>query len=246
MDLKIAGSGQVVSGEYDAIHISGSGRLNGLVRCTGLHGSGSVHGEELDCSGKVSLSGSGSFQKDVKAGEAYFSGSAAIGGSLTVLGKVQASGSLRCDGSIKCGSFECSGSANVAGDVEAETVRVSGALNCDGLLNAEEIHIRTKNGMKLGSVGGSSITICCERERTRARLPLLSLLTGKQAHGCIKVAEGIEGDTVALESVNAPIVSGRVVAIGAGCHVDLVRYSEGIEISSDAVVGRTEKAASAQ
>ena len=51
----------------------------------------------------------------------------------------------------------------------------------------------------------------------------------------------IEADTVALENVRAPRVSGRVVAIGEDCEIELVQYSEQIEISPRAKVGRTEK-----
>ena len=51
----------------------------------------------------------------------------------------------------------------------------------------------------------------------------------------------VEGDDIALEGVTAPRVSGRVVAIGEGCEIDLVQYSEQVEISPEAKVGRTEK-----
>ena len=51
----------------------------------------------------------------------------------------------------------------------------------------------------------------------------------------------IEADTIALENVKTPRVSGRIVAIGEDCEIDLVQYSEEIEISPKAKVGRTEK-----
>ena len=70
-------------------------------------------------------------------------------------------------------------------------------------------------------------------------MPLLSRLVG--AGGALTVEELIEGDVVAIECVRAPKVVGRVVAIGAGCNIDLVQYSEEIEVHPDAKVGKCEK-----
>ena len=63
----------------------------------------------------------------------------------------------------------------------------------------------------------------------------------KAADGIVRVKNSVEGDDIALEGVTAPRVSGRVVAIGEGCEIDLVQYSEQVEISPEAKVGRTEK-----
>jgi hypothetical protein len=57
----------------------------------------------------------------------------------------------------------------------------------------------------------------------------------------LEVKESIEGDEIALEAVSAKSVTGRVVAIGEGCHIQLVQYSESIEISPDAHVERQER-----
>ena len=63
----------------------------------------------------------------------------------------------------------------------------------------------------------------------------------KAADGIVRVKNSVEGDDIALEGVTVPRVSGRVVAIGEGCEIDLVQYSEQVEISPEAKVGRTEK-----
>ena len=73
---------------------------------------------------------------------------------------------------------------------------------------------------------------------TIKRLPLLSKLLGRNA---LSVDESIEGDEVSLEYVSAPLVTGRVVAIGEGCYIDTVRYSEEVEIHPGARVGNCEK-----
>ena len=44
-----------------------------------------------------------------------------------------------------------------------------------------------------------------------------------------------------LTNTVCPSVSGRKVKIGRGCRIDLVRYSESIEVDPDAQVGKQEK-----
>ena len=50
-----------------------------------------------------------------------------------------------------------------------------------------------------------------------------------------------EGDDVLLSYVTCPRVSGTRVVIGKGCEIDLVQYSETVEISPGAKVRKIEK-----
>ena len=241
MDMKISGSGVIASGEYDDIKISGSGKLSGLIRCKSLHCSGAAKGEaEIECESDIHISGSGKFDKSIKAGEISVSGAFACDGDLTVQKKLSISGGTKCGGSVKAGEISISGGVSIEGDVEAETVKVFGTLNCGGLLNAESIEIRFKNGMDIGSIGGSRINIYPEElVKRKIKLPLFSSLV--KGASAVRVANSIEGDVIALESVVTPRVSGRIVAISDGCEIDLVQYSEQVEISPNAKVGKTEK-----
>ncbi len=240
MNVSISGSGTVASGEYEAIRISGSGKLNGLVRCSAFSSSGSSRGAELDCSGAVKVSGSSSFSKSMKAQSLGVSGSLELGGDLRVGQELQCSGSLDCGGSIRCGSLRVTGEVEADEDVEAETVNVSGILDCEGLLNAETLLI-TGSGMTIGSIGGSSITIRRPTVMGKlAKIPLLSTLF-KSVTGKIEVKGSIEGDTVELENVHCPRVSGRVVTIGKDCQIDLVQYSQELQLDPGAKVGKSEK-----
>lgn len=237
MDMKISGSGAVPAGEYENIKISGSGRLDGRVRCENLYASGSVKGDALECRGEVGVSGSGSFSGDLTAGDVSVSGSISFGGELTADGVIECSGSMKCKKNIKCDELHVSGGASVSGDVEAERIRVSGVLNCPGLVNAEEITVKFDRGMDIGSVGGSRITIVRDR-RSRSFFNIFSL--GRHA-GAVRVSGAIEGDVIELENVHTPSVTGNNVKIGEGCEIGVVRYSGEIKISDKATVGRTEK-----
>ena len=241
MDMRISGSGRIVAGEYDNIRISGSGHCSGLVRCASFHASGSAGGEALECKNELNVSGSCGFDKDILCGNLGVSGAFSCGGNTTAREKFRCSGGAKVAGNIKCGELHISGSITAGGDIEAETVKVSGKINCSGLLNAEEINICSSGNMEIGTIGGSKVVIYPERrERCIERLPLLSSLIHFSG-GAVRIKNAIEADTIALENVKTPRVSGRIVAIGENCEIDLVQYSEEIEISPKAKVGRTEK-----
>ena len=241
MDMKISGYGEIAAGEYETIRISGSGRLRGFVRCENLHISGSASGEELVCKNELQISGSSRFSKAITAKSVSISGSFSCAGGLHAAEKISCSGDVKCESNVKCATLSVSGGLSASGDVEAETILVRGNLNCDGLINAEELTIESNEEMQIGSIGGSRIAIY-RRVNAKAplRLPLLSSFL-KRFDGMVRVKGAIEGDKIALENVSAPRVSGRVVAVGEGCEIELVQYSEQIEISPNAKVGRTEK-----
>lgn len=242
--MNISGSGSISAGEYnDRISVSGSGKLDGNVRCVGLHCSGSLHGSGyVHCLEDIHVSGSCHVQGAVQAKELKISGSFHVGEELTVENVAKVSGSMTCEGSVSCGTMDCSGGVSVRGGIEGEDVRISGKLDCGGLLNAEKIDLSSHG--HVGSIGGSEIRIHDEewRKKTKInRMPLLSSLVGAGHNGRMTVDELIEGDVVALEYVTVPKVVGRVVAIGEGCEIDLVQYSEAIEIHPKAKVGKQEK-----
>lgn len=240
MNVNISGSGQIAPGQYEGISISGSGRLSGMVRCASFSSSGSARGAELDCSGAVKISGSSSFTKTIQAQELSVTGSMDCGGDLHVQQELRCSGSVECGGSVHCGSLKVSGELEADGDVEAENVKVSGSLECDGLLNAETILI-TGASMEIGSIGGGSITIRRPSVLGKmAKIPLLSTIV-KTVSGKVEVEGSIEGDSIDLENVHCPRVSGRVVTIGDDCEIDLVQYTESLEISPKAKVGKSEQ-----
>ncbi|MBQ8258992.1 MAG: hypothetical protein IJY97_05445 [Clostridia bacterium] len=241
MNMHISGSGNIPAGEYEKVSVSGSARLHGLVRCNSFATSGSSAGESIECSENFKISGSSAFSGNVSAGYIGISGSFSCGGELISSGKIICSGGAKCEKSIKCDELAVSGSIKIGEDVEAEKIKIDGIINCSGLLNAEDVEIKFDKGMDIGSIGGSKIIIIKEPKRKFGeRLPLLSSLV-KKINGNVHVEGSIEGDEIALESVTCPRVTGRVVAVGAGCDIDLVQYSDQIEISPDARVGKTEK-----
>lgn len=241
--MNIAGSGHISAGEYnEKIAVSGSARLDGTVRCLGFTCSGSTSAAgDLICAEDAKISGSTGIDKNFCAREVKVSGSFRVGGDCKVEQEIRIAGSTNCHGEVKCGALRCAGKITVGGGIEAEEVKLAGAVNCCGLLNAEKIEIKLDGASsRVGSIGGSDIRIWVEKRTKKvSRLPLFSKLIG--SGGDLQVDESIEGDVIALEGVSTPLVVGRIVAIGEDCQIDLVQYSEVIEIHPDAKVGRYEK-----
>lgn len=244
--MNISGSGHIAAGEYnEKISVSGSGRINGNVRCIALSCSGSVRAEgSVECQEDIRVSGSGHFDKSISAESVSVSGAVRVSEDIAAKREVKISGGFHCGGSVRCAVLRCSGGAEIGKEAEAEEIRISGRINCAGLMNAERIDISidgTNASSRIGSIGGSEIKIHNERKVGKTvRLPLLSKLVGAGGSAVI-VDELIEGDVVAIECVRTPTVVGRVVAIGAGCDINLVQYSEEVEIDPDAKVGKCEK-----
>lgn len=243
--MNISGSGKIVAGEYnEKITVSGSGKLDGNVRCLSLSCSGSVKGTaNVVCLEDAKISGSCHIEQSLTAKAVSASGSLKIGGDMTVEDNIKASGSLGCEGNIKCAALKCSGSVSVGQEIAAEEIRISGRVKCAGLMNAEKIEIDMSGASmtsSIGSIGGSEIKVYNSNGgKAISRMPLLKHIVG--GSGSLCVDELIEGDVIALEYVTSPKVVGRIVAIGEGCDIELLQYSENVEIHPSAKVGKCEK-----
>ena len=243
--MNISGSGKIAAGDYnESIKVSGSGRLEGNIRCVALSCSGSVKGDgSVDCTEDVRVSGSCHIEENLIAKNISASGAIKIGGNMKAAETVKISGSLNCGGSVKGANISCSGSVVVGGEMSAEEIGISGRINCEGLMNAEKIEIDMSGASvtsAVGSMGGSEIKVLNSKGgKAISRMPLLKHIVG--GSGSLTVKELIEGDVVALEYTTVPKVVGRIVAIGDGCEIDLVQYSEEIEIHPKAKVEKYEK-----
>lgn len=241
MNINVSGSSHITAGEYEKINVSGSAKLNGVIRCQKFHCSGSVSGEaQLEVDEAMHVSGSCGLKGSIRAQEIKISGALKMDGDCVAAGDMKVSGGLKCGGDIKCGALSTSGGAKIEGGVEAESVRVSGVLDCGKLLNAETVEIEYAKGMTIGAIGGGSIRIY--RSTSTSAVKHLALFSQMlSSAGGVNVPDGVEGDEIAIEGVRTPVVRGRVVAIGPDCKIDLVQYSETIEIDPSASVGKYEK-----
>lgn len=255
MDMKISGAGVLSGGEYDDVKISGSAKIEGSVRCRSFSCAGAAKGEgDLRCLEDFRSSGSTHITGEVSAQNAEVSGSLKCS-SLAAEKEVKLFGGVSIEGKLSGGDVRVSGGLKV-GDIEAESFRfqtsaagpisVGGKLQCAGLLNAETVVITL--GLEkhsVNAIGGGSVRV---EERPEGGMfgifgspGPFAFPWGKPPAGCLTVSESIEADQVELTNTVCPSVSGRKVKIGRGCRIDLVRYSESIEVDPDAQVDKQEK-----
>jgi cytoskeletal protein CcmA (bactofilin family) len=245
--MKISGSGTISAGEYnESISVSGSGKITGNIKCQELSCSGSVKGMgSIRCMGDIRVSGACAFEENVCADNISTSGALKVVGDVSVNKTIKVAGGLRCGGTVRCERLISAGSMDVGTEIAAEEVRAAGHLRCKGLLNAEIVDICLDGGVnssQVGAIGGSEIKIYYKERKSSGsrRMPLLSKFLGGVG-GHLHVDESIEGDVVALEGVYSPKVIGRVVAVGEGCEIGLLQYTEEIELHPNAKVAKCEK-----
>ena len=239
MDIKISGSGAIAAGEYKDISVSGSAKCDGKIRCNSLRVSGSMKGMAIDAYEDIKVSGSVNFDGDVTTKNLKVSGGSKVG-SCKASNDITVSGALKARG-IHCAHLRSSGALKVEADIEAEEIVISGLIKCGGLMNAESIKIEAAGGSTIENIGGSNICIVSEKKGKIERLPLFSKILGNSGLSKLTVAQTIEGDSIAIEYVIAKQVIGKNVAVGAGCDIELVQYTDEIELSPDAKVAKYEK-----
>jgi len=239
IDMKISGNSTLPAGEYNEVKISGSGKLAGTVRCNEFSCSGAAKGQgDILCKGEVKTSGALKAEGSVSGSSIKVSGamsvdSASAEGDFKVSGALDAKDvrakELKISGVVKCGT------------IEAERAKISGIVECGGLLNADTIEIDLGSARsRVGAMGGSRVVVLADKGHRVHVLPIFSSIAGGR-RGTLEVDDAIEADDIAIENVIAKRVTGRVVAVGAGCEIELVQYTGSCEIHPDARVGTAEQ-----
>ncbi len=241
-NLHTSGAMHIAGGDYAEVHVSGSLKVSGDLRCDELHCSGATKIDgALECCGEALISGAVKLTGTSRLGSARISGSFACEDNVQCDGRMGVSGSVKLGGELRLGEGNFSGACCVGGgihaalltcagklmaekDVEAEQFRSSGKLEIHGLLNAEQIEIRVCGISEVADIGGS--TILTKKDRH-------SFSFGS-AHRCLRV-RSIEGDRVELEATQAKVVRGKTVRIGRDCEIDRVEYSENLIVDGGTV-----------
>ena len=235
-NIQISGSGNInAEGNfYDEVRISGSGRIEGKLRCRSIHTSGSGHFcEDVICEEGISISGSGHFNGGVECDSFSVSGSGHIDKDLKCR-ILKSSGSSHINGSISCTDASISGSVRVEKDMSGENVRISGGSTIHGLLNAENITISLGGKNTIGEIGCTRLNVEINKNYHTVRL---GQLTFGSKNGGDLVCPVIEGDEVNLINTTSKVVRGKNVRIGPGCAINRVEYSESLDVDESATVG---------
>ncbi|WKB34652.1 polymer-forming cytoskeletal protein [Terrilactibacillus sp. S3-3] len=192
MDLTISGSGSAPGGQYDQVHVNGSGKIVGDIECQilDINGSGKVIGQlHADA---VSINGSGKVEGSIQAESVTINGHSTITGEVAA-GFLKIDGMAKIGGNVKGDTVALHGTMKIEGSCEAETVTVQGGLSIDELLSADKIDITLYNTGTVSyikEIGGGTIQV----KRTT-----LTNVVGRLLKAFFKrelSAETIEGDDI--------------------------------------------------
>ncbi|MDA8442978.1 MAG: polymer-forming cytoskeletal protein [Peptococcaceae bacterium] len=258
-DLSISGVGKTPGGKFRDVDISGLGKVLGDVEAERvvISGKGTIEGNAV-VTRKMEISGMGTITGNVTGGEISSSGTGAIDGLVDVQ-MVESSGNLRVSGEAKIKELFCSGRCrfdkslkgekvtshgllSAGGDVEVEEFHAQGSFSVDGLLNAHHIDVEIHGYCQAKEIGGEDIRVRSGKYISASILAKLInpfLGTGRQLDKL--TANLIEGTNVSLEYTSAKIVRGNKVIIGPNCTIDLVEYTDSLEVNPRAQVANQSK-----
>ncbi len=253
-DLSISGMGRTQGGRFNDVDISGLGKVVGDMEAERIviSGKGTIEGNVV-LAKRMEISGMGTITGGVKGGEIHSSGTGSIEGSTDIaylessgnirvggeakVRELYSSGRCRFDRSLKAEKILSRGWLSAGGDVEAEDFRSQGSFTVDGLLNANRLEIEIHGCCQAKEIGGEEIRVTSGKYISASILAkLINPLLGNGRELDRLTAEQIEGTNVSVEYTHAKVVRGNNVKIGPECTIELVEYTDSIEINPGAVV----------
>lgn len=186
-----------------------------------IYGFGTIKDSKVD---DVVINGTSVIETDLEASDIKINGHAHFLNNLRA-DEVRISGSCNFDKNVKCDEFILEGAATISGDLEADTCNISGKITISGDLNAEEMKIASKVS-NFNNIYGNYLT---------------TENTGEYNSKYHCLANEIEVTVIHIENFEAKKVAGANVTIGANCIIDLVEFSESLEVHKTAQIKKIVK-----
>ena len=234
VDVKIAGMGKVNGGKFGKVEISGMGEMSGDVDAESINISGMG---KIDGSAKakeIVIKGAGTIEGIIESVSLKASGTFTAGSNV-MSGKIELNGNGSFKGTIKTKEIESKGYLHVKEGVEAEEFVSKGGFNIGGLLNANKMEIRVYGPCIAKEIGGEEILVKHSRV---IDLDLIYNIIGKKER---LQSDLIEGNNIQIEYTEAAVIRGKNIKIGPKCKIDLIEYSDTLDIDADSVVNRQVK-----
>lgn len=235
--LNFSGMGKCSGGEFDRVNISGTGKIQGNIKCSKFDASGmakvfgDVESEKFNTSGVSKIEGN-LYSKEID-----------VSGVLKCTGEassneVRVSGMATVEQSLKSHRIEGEGCLTVKGDIECEQVDVYGMIDCRGFLNCENLELGLVGTSNINEVGASNIKI--ENGKSNS-IGIFNVFTPAKYKNNKLVANIIEGDDIVLENCEAKFVRGKNIKIGENCKINTVEYSGNIEVDKKSKIENINK-----
>lgn len=259
--VTVAGSGRI-EGDVDAnlIKTAGSCRIDGDVKTRELKTAGSCRVSGDVRAERMKTAGSCAIEGDVHADEVKIAGTQTIEGSLKAK-EITSAGSLKVAEDVEAEKFLSRGGFEIGGLLSAEEIKIELGGGKVTEIGGTRIEVRRRGGAFWGWRRAPRVHIHLERgpeglsetlesifeelghigEEVERAVGLGQAFGWSRGSGYLE-AETIEGDEIFVENTRARVVRGKKVQIGEGCEIELIEYSESLEIAPGAQVKEQKKA----
>jgi len=259
--VTVAGSGRI-EGDVDAnlIKTAGSCRIDGDVKTRELKTAGSCRVSGDVRAERMKTAGSCAIEGDVHADEVKIAGTQTIEGSLKAK-EITSAGSLKVAEDVEAEKFLSRGGFEIGGLLSAEEIKIELGGGKVTEIGGTRIEVRRRGGAFWGWRRAPRVHIHLERgpedlsetlesifeelghigEEVERAVGLGQAFGWSRGSGYLE-ADTIEGDEIFLENTRARVVRGKKVQIGEGCEIELIEYSESLEIAPGAQVKEQKKA----
>jgi cytoskeletal protein CcmA (bactofilin family) len=223
--LDVSGKESIAGGAFDSVSVDGKLEVDGDLEARRLVVQGAVTVDGRARLGDLEVAGKATFTEPVQAQ------------GVSVHGKVDVGGSLEAR------RVETSGRLTVGGDVIAGEFLASGRFTVDGTVRADRVEVELASGSRAEAIKGASVRVAARpaNEGTVMKVSVgrvqITNVSGGQTQPSRLEVGTVEGDTVHLEATVARRVGGRQVRLGPDCSVDVVEYTESLEVDESARVG---------
>lgn len=229
-NVTINGMGDIGSGEYNDVQISGMGNIKGSINANKVSVDGKCKSYEEIKSNDLTINGYFTCNKGIQLKNSCdVNGVCKINGSID--GKrIVVNGRADISENINFDNVEVNGELIVKGNCQCETMKLDGKMSINGLLSADNIELNITRLNRIKEIGGEKLVV---RKGINKGFRLFSILSGNKSK---LVCEVIEADEIYLENTECNIVRGRNIEIGRGCKINRIEYSEGLKITGEAII----------
>ncbi|WP_223700443.1 hypothetical protein [Sutcliffiella deserti] len=239
-DLIINGSMTVSGGSFNLVSINGKGTINGGVQCNNfkINGACDINGHLKGETGVIR--GRASIKEDIFLHNYTVDGRSDLMGGLYTA-NLLVRGACTIKKEINSESTKIYGKLKLDGSCNTDSFFSEGVIRIGETLKAKNIELNLGNSRsRVNRMEADSIKILKNRKFNGIIGWFLALLTAAGETGSLSVQE-IYGKHINVEATNVNHIRGEKVVIGPGCKVELVEYTDSIEISKDAKVKKSLK-----
>ncbi|WP_157842733.1 polymer-forming cytoskeletal protein [Bacillus alkalisoli] len=239
-DLRINGSMVVTGGTFNTVAVNGSATLNGDIHCKEFKINGTCEVKRSLKTEKGTVRGNAEIKEDLYVGDFNIYGNASMKGNMFA-SIINVKGACDVGESLSAEHIQTYGRLRVGENCQAEDFYSEGYFEIGDTLKANSVELIMRNHSKssVEKIFAEKVHVKMQEDNTLVKV-LKSIFSSSTSRGRLKIEE-IHGETITLENTKAELVKGNNVTLGKNCIVELVEYSDTLNIVANAIVKESRK-----